>query len=156
MRGPSRGLLLHGTDIFLNPKPFSEIMWKELTQPYIESVMSSALYVDYQAWITSNPEKGTRLAEIIQQTVAEFRSAIQVNGLPLVDARITALPESCVRHAQSTILFELKKEMGINLAESENIAAVRADIFLRGIWTGTISVTADSSTQTPSYQGVNQ
>ena len=131
-------------------------MYVNLTSEFIESVMPSGLLLDYQAWIVSNPEKGTRLAEIIQQTVAEFRSAIQVNGLPLSDDRVNALPESCLRHTQSTILFELKKEIGINLTESENIAAVRADVFLRGIWLGSIPVTADLSSQTPSYQGAVQ
>jgi len=128
-------------------------MWKELTQPYIESVMPSGLLSNYQAWIVSNPDKSGRLAEIIQQTAAEFRSAIQANGLPLAEESPTALPESCVRHAQSTILFELRKEIGINLTESENIAAVRADVFLRGIWTGTIPVTADPQSHSPSFQG---
>ena len=128
-------------------------MYFLLTEAHLESVMSSDLLADYQAWLVANPEKEGRLAEIIQQTVAEFRSAIQANGLPLSDDAPTALPESCLRHAQSTILFELRKEIGINLTESENIAAVRADIFLRGIWTGTIPVTADPQSHSPSFQG---
>jgi len=128
-------------------------MWKDLTVEHLESVMSADLLSDYQAWLVANPAKEERLAEIIQQTAAEFRSAIRANGLPLSDETPTALPESCVRHAQTTILFELKKEIGQTMSEAENAAAVRADVFLRGIWFGSIPVTADESAQSPSYQG---
>ncbi len=131
-------------------------MWKDLTSEYIESVLPPALFQDYHEWLTANPAKATRLDAIVRQTAAEFRSAIQVNGLPLVDESTTAVPESCVRHAQATILFELRKEIGVNLTESENIAAVRADVFLRGIWTGTIPVTADPQSHSPSYKGADQ
>lgn len=131
-------------------------MWHELTVTYLEAVMSAALYLDYQQWLTAHPDKEGRLATIIQQTAAEFRSAIQANGLPLSDDRENALPESCLRHAQTTILFELKKELGQTLSEAENAAAVRADVFLRGIWMGSIPVTADPSAQSPSYKGTDQ
>jgi len=131
-------------------------MFVVLTTEFIESVMSAALLSDYQAWLVANPEKEGRLATIIQQTAAEFRSAIQANGLPLSNFSPNALPESCVRHAQTTILFELKKELGQTLSEAENAAAVRADVFLRGIWMGSIPVTADESAQNPSYQGATQ
>ena len=131
-------------------------MYVLLSVEYLESVMSADLLSDYQAWLVANPEKEGRLAEIIQQTAAEFRSAIQANGLPLSDDRETALPESCLRHAQTTILFELKKELGQTLSEAENAAAVRADVFLRGIWMGSIPVTADPSAQSPSYKGATQ
>jgi hypothetical protein len=126
-------------------------MFVLLTTEYLESVMSADLLSDYQAWLVANPAKDDRLAGIIQQTAAEFRSAILANGLPLSDESPTALPESCVRHAQTTILFELKKEIGQTMSEAENAAAVRADVFLRGIWFGSIPVTADPSAQSPSF-----
>ena len=128
-------------------------MWKDLTVEHVESVMSADFLSDYQAWLVANPEKDGRLATIIQQTAAEFRSAISANGLPLSDDTPTALPESCLRHTQTTILFELKLEIGQTLSEAENAAAVRADVFLRGIWMGSIPITADPSAQSPSYQG---
>ena len=131
-------------------------MYVLLSVEYLESVMSADLLSDYQAWLIANPEKEGRLVTIIQQTAAEFRSAIQANGLPLSDDRENALPESCLRHAQTTILFELKKELGQTMSEAENAAAVRADVFLRGIWMGSIPVTADPSAQSPSYKGTCQ
>lgn len=131
-------------------------MWKELTIEYMESVMSPALLADYRQWLTDHPQKGERLAVIITQTASEFRSAIRSNGLPVSDDRENALPESCLRHAQTVILFELKKELGKTLSEAENVAAVRADVFLRGIWTGMIPAAADSSADSPSYKGAAQ
>ena len=131
-------------------------MFVLLTTEYIESVMPPTLHNSYQAWLINNPEREGRLAELIQQTAAEFRSAIQANGLPLSNETATAIPESCARHAIATILFEIRREIGINQTESENIAAVRADVFLRGVWTGTIPVTADPQSHSPSYQGATQ
>lgn len=131
-------------------------MFVNLTVEYIESLMPTSLFNSYQAWLTNNPEKEGRLTEIIQQTATEFRSAIQANGLPLTDTGETAVPRSCVRSALAIILFEVRNELGIAQTEAENIAAVRADVFLRGIWTGTIPVTADPQSHSPSYQGANQ
>jgi hypothetical protein len=131
-------------------------MYTLITTEYVAAIMSADLLSAYQAWLVSHPDKAGRLSVIIQQTAAEFRSAIQANGLPLSDDRETALPESCLRHAQTTILFELKKEIGITMSESENAAAVRADVFLRGIWNGIIPITADPASQSPSYQGATQ
>ena len=132
------------------------LMYVLLSVEFLQSVMNSDLLGDYNQWLIDNPEKEGRLATIIQQTAAEFRSAIQANGLPLSDDRETALPESCLRHAQTTILFELKKELGQTMSEAENAAAVRADVFLRGIWMGSIPVTDDPSAQSPSYKGATQ
>jgi hypothetical protein len=131
-------------------------MYCRLSVEFIESVMSANLLSSYQQWLLDNPQKQGRLTSIIQQTAAEFRSAIQANGLPLSDERENALPESCLRYAQTTILFELKKEIGITMSESENAAAIRADVFLRGIWTGIIPATLDGSSSSPSYKGATQ
>ncbi|MGE4489225.1 MAG: hypothetical protein AB7E95_06765 [Kiritimatiellales bacterium] len=130
-------------------------MWFELTVEHMEFVMNDDLLEDYQEWQLDHPQKEGRLSVIIDQTAAEFRSAIRANGLPLADDRENALPESCLRHAQTTVLFELKKEMGQTLSEAENAAAVRADVFLRGIWMGSVPVTADSAAQSPSYKRSN-
>ncbi|NOU36238.1 MAG: hypothetical protein HOO88_05670 [Kiritimatiellaceae bacterium] len=131
-------------------------MYFLLSVEFVESVMSAPLLAAYRQWLLDNPQKQGRLAAIIQQTAAEFRSAIQANGLPLSDDRATALPESCLRYAQTTILFELKKEIGLTMSESENAAAIRADVFLRGIWTGAIPATLDGSIASPSYKGATQ
>jgi hypothetical protein len=125
-------------------------MFLDLTSEYIESVMSPSLYASYQQWIEDNPGKAGRLDDIISHIIAEFRSAMIANAAP-VPAAATAIHESCVRHAQTTILFELKKEIGLAISEAENAAAIRADIFLRGIWMGSILITRDTEQPAPSY-----
>lgn len=125
-------------------------MWKELTVSYIESIMSPTVYASYQQWLLDNPEKNGRLEDIIGVTATEFRNAMEANALPVPDTSVSAVHESCVRHAQTTILFELKKEIGLTLSEAENSAAIRADVFLRAVWMGSIPITI-SPQPSPSY-----
>lgn len=116
-------------------------MWKELTVSYIESIMSPSVYASYQQWLSDNPEKAGRLADIISNTATEYRSAMAANAAPVPSTSETAIHESCVRHAQTTVLFELKKEIGLSISEAENAAAIRADVFLRAVWMGSIPIT---------------
>ncbi|QHI68465.1 hypothetical protein [Tichowtungia aerotolerans] len=112
--------------------------------------MNPTVYASYQAWLTDNPEKAGRLADIIEMTAIEYRSAMEANTLPVPDTSVPAVHESCVRHAQTTILFELKKEIGLTLTEAENAAVIRADVFLRAVWMGSIPITI-SPQPSPSY-----
>jgi hypothetical protein len=125
-------------------------MWKELTVSYIESIMNPTVYASYQQWLLDNPEKTGRLSDIIANTTTEYRSAMAANAAPVPSTSETAIHESCVRHAQTTILFELKKEIGLSISEAENAAAIRADVFLRAVWMGSIPITA-STQPSPSY-----
>jgi hypothetical protein len=125
-------------------------MWKELTVSYIESIMSPSVYASYQQWLSDNPEKAGRLADIISNTATEYRAAMAANAAPVPSTSDTAIHESCVRHAQTTILFELKKEIGLAISEAENAAAIRADVFLRAVWMGSIPITV-STQPSPSY-----
>lgn len=125
-------------------------MWKELTVAYIESIMNPTVYASYQAWLSDYPEKSGRLEDIIGVTATEYRSAMEANALPVPDSSVSAVHESCVRHAQTTILFELKKEIGLTMSEAENAAAIRADVFLRAVWMGSIPITI-SPQPSPSY-----
>jgi hypothetical protein len=117
-------------------------MWKEFTVAYIESIMSPSLYSSYEQWLVDNPGKAGRLDDIIGDTVAEYRNAMLANAAPVPSESLNAIHESCVRHAQTTIIFELKKEIGLTPSESANAAAIRADVFLRGIWIGSIPIVA--------------
>ena len=90
--------------------------------------MSPALYASYQQWLDDNPGKTDRLEGIINQVIAEYRSAMTANAAPVPSSN-KAIHQSCVRHAQTTIIFELKKEIGLTPSESENASAIRADVF---------------------------
>ena len=125
-------------------------MFLDLTTTYIESVMSPALYASYQQWLDDNLGKADRLEGIVDQVIAEYRSAMAANAAP-VPSSDKAIHQSCVRHAQTTILFELKKEIGLTSSEAENSAAIRADVFLRAIWMGSILITGSEDPPSPSY-----
>jgi len=126
-------------------------MWPILTVSHIESVMSPPLYASYIQWLSDHTGKAGRLAAIISQTAAEFRSALLSNGMPVPSGYPTAVPESCLRHAQTIILFELKRELGLNHTDAENAAAVRSDVFIRGVWSGHIPINRDTAQLSPTY-----
>ncbi len=117
--------------------------------------MSPALYASYQQWLDDNPGKTDRLEGIINQVIAEYRSAMTANAAPVPSSN-KAIHQSCVRHAQTTILFELKKEIGLTPSESENASAIRADVFLRAIWMGSILITGSEDTSSPSYAPLSE
>ena len=126
-------------------------MWNEVTQLSLQSVFSPALAADYQQWLVANPGKAGRLDEIIDMVVSEFRSALASNPENTLDEIEGTLPPSCLRHATNIIIFQLKNEMDKTLNESENAAAIRADVFLRGIWMASIPAAKTTHTQTPCY-----
>lgn len=125
-------------------------MFLDLTTTYIESIMSPTLYASYLQWRDDNPGKVNRLEGIVNQVIAEYRSAMVANAAPIPSSD-KAIHQSCVRHAQTTILFELKKEIGLTPSEAENAAAIRADVFLRAIWMGSILITGSEVSSSPSY-----
>ncbi|QHI70476.1 hypothetical protein [Tichowtungia aerotolerans] len=130
-------------------------MWKELTVSYIESIMNPTVYASYQQWLTDDPDKGGRLADIIGTIATEYRSAMAANAAPVPSSPETAIHDSCVRQAQTTILFELKKEIGLAITEAENAAAIRADVFLRAVWMGSIPIVVAAVQSAPSYASLS-
>lgn len=126
-------------------------MWPILTVAYLESVMSPALYAAYLQWLTDNPGKSGRLSAIITQIATEFRSALRANGTPVPSGNETAVPSACLRHAQTIILYELKREIGLTFTEGENNMVLRSDMFLRNVWTGNIPLSRDTAGLSPSY-----
>ena len=126
-------------------------MWPPITSETIIHSFSPSLGADYQQWITANPDKTERLNKITAMTVAEFRAALASNPENGMDPIENTLPPSCLRHTINLIIFQLKSEMGKALSESENGANIRADVFLRGIWIGSIPAAKTTHIQSPSY-----
>ena len=125
--------------------------WSPVTSESTQSAFSPVLAADYQQWLIANPDKAGRLDEIVDMVVGEFRAALESNPETLMDTTVGTLPPACLRHAANIIIFQLKGEMDKTLSEAENAAAIRADVFLRGIWMESIPGTADTHTQSPSY-----
>ena len=125
--------------------------WPIITSVSIQSVFSPALASDYQQWLVAHPGKAGRLDEIVDMVVGEFRAALESNPEAVMDEIEDSLPPSCLRHSTHIIIFQLKGEMDKTLTEAENAAAIRADIFLRGIWMESIPAANTPQTQSPSY-----
>ena len=126
-------------------------MWNIVTSSSIQSAFSPAMLTDYQQWLVDNPGKVGRLDEIIGMVVDEYRAALASNPENMLDEIDGTLPPSCLRHATNTIIFRVKYEMDQTLSEAENAAAIRADVFLRGIWMESIPAAKTTNTQSPSY-----
>jgi hypothetical protein len=127
-------------------------MWNVVTSSSIQSAFSPALSAAYAQWLLDNPDKSERLDGIVDMVVGEFRAALASNSENAIDETEGTLPPACLRHATNIIIFQLKGEMDETLSEAENAAAIRADIFLRGIWMESIPGTADAYVQSPSYK----
>ena len=125
--------------------------WSPVTSESVQSAFSPILAADYQQWLVANPDKVGRLDAIVGMVVGEFRAALESNPETVMDTTEGTLPPACLRHAANIIIFQLKGEMDKTLSEAENAAAIRADVFLRGIWMESIPGTADTHTQSPSY-----
>ena len=126
--------------------------WPSVTSESIQSAFSPALAADYQQWLVANPDKAGRLDEIVSMVVAEFRAALESNPETVMDTTEGTLPPACLRHASNVIIFQLKGEMDKTLSEAENAAAIRADVFLRGIWMESIPAASFTHPQTPTYK----
>lgn len=126
--------------------------WSPVTSASILLSLSPTLFADYQQWLVANPGKAGRLDEIVDMVVGEFRAALESNPETAMVTTEGTLPPACLRHATNIIIFQLKGEMDKSLSEAENAAAIRADVFLRGIWMESIPATSSTQTQTPSYK----
>ena len=107
--------------------------WITLDTAIVTAHLPSDLAVEYQTWLVANPGKSGRLAEIVANTVAEVRDNIRSNPANTLDADESKVPQSCVRHAENIIFFQLAMEMGLDIDTEGNQSMTRADIFLRQI-----------------------
>ena len=125
--------------------------WPLVTSESIQSAFSPGLAADYQQWLVANPGKAGRLDEIVDMVVGEFRAALASNPEAVMDEIEDSLPPACLRHSTNIIVFQLKGEMDKTMSDAENAAAVRADVFLRGIWMESIPAANAPDPQSPFY-----
>ena len=95
--------------------------------------------------------QSSKVFEIIEQIVSEFRSAIATNPSNVLDADRQKVPENCVRSAEVLITGTLQNEMAIPLSTGDGQAMTRAEIFLRQIGYGHFSIEDERHEPTPSY-----
>lgn len=107
--------------------------WITLDAATVTSHLPTDLAAQYQAWVTANPDKANRLAQITANTVAEVRDNIRSNPANTLDPDTTKIPQSATRHAESIIFFQLSMEMGLDIDTEGTQSMTRADMFLRQI-----------------------
>jgi hypothetical protein len=107
--------------------------WIILDAVTVAAHLPADLAVAYTTWLAANPDKSGRLGEIVANTVAEVRDNIRSNPANTLDADAAKIPQSCVRHAENIIFFQLAMEMGLDIDTEGNQSMTRADIFLRQI-----------------------
>ena len=124
--------------------------WIVLDEPTVTAHLPSDLAAEYAAWLLAHPDKAGRLAEIVANTVAEVRDTIRGNPANTLDADPTKIPQSCVRHAENIVFFQLAMEMGLDIDTEGNQSMTRADIFLRQISFKRFQTTGGDGATTPS------
>jgi hypothetical protein len=126
--------------------------WVELTEAVALNAMPTDLAALYTSWVQSNPDKAARLAELTAESVAIWRDAVAANPANELDEDTTKVPMAGFRHALNTIIFNLGMEMGVQFAGEVYSLVARAEMWLRGVQSGSIPVGNAGASASPSYE----
>jgi hypothetical protein len=121
--------------------------WTAMTEAVVLNAMPTDMAGLYATWIAANPSKATRLVELVAETVAG-------NPANEFDEDETKIPMSGFRHALNEITFNLGMEMGVEFPGEVYNLITRAEIWLRGVQSGSIPVGNIGANATPSYSPV--
>ncbi len=110
--------------------------WTELTVAKVEAGLPTDMGALYLTWVEGNPSKGSRLAEIVAETVVSFREAVNTQQGVVMDENPTMIPTTGYRHAFNLSVFNLGMEMGVQFAPEVYSLFVQANIWLRMVQTG--------------------
>jgi hypothetical protein len=126
--------------------------WTALTLAVVENALPTDMATLYASWVGANPLKAGRLAELVAEALATFRSAVASNPAGEVDTDPDTVPVSGFRHALNHVIFNLGMEMGIEFAPDVFQLQTRADLWLRMVQDGAITPAgAAGGGGTPSY-----
>ena len=96
-------------------------------------------------------DKTGRLAVIVGQVLADFRTGLSANPNMPVDEDETKLEIRCVPHALATVVYNLMMEMGLSVNMSGMTAFNNAQVYLRRLYTSD-EVLSGAVSATPSYR----
>ena len=109
--------------------------------------------VSHEAWVTANPDKEGRLGELTLEVVQTCRAAVSSGSPAALDPDVTTVPASGYRHMISMVIFNLGMEMSFEFMQSFYALVTRADIWLRSVQVGSISIPSNDGTlPSPSYE----
>ncbi len=124
--------------------------WIEFNGAYVLGAMPSDVRTAYNAWIVANPAKAGRLAEMVGQVLADFRTGLSANPNVPMEADAAKLEIRCVPHALSTVVYHLMMEMGLSVNMSGMTAFNNAQVYLRRLYTSD-EVLSGAVSLSPSY-----
>ena len=127
--------------------------WVAFNEAYVLAGMPSELDGEYSAWLAANPGKASRLGEIMASVLADFRTGLSANPSVVMDAGEDTLPERCLQHALTIVIYHLALEMGLSINMSAQRSFLSASTYLRGLYTSDAVVNRDGLGETPSYSG---
>jgi hypothetical protein len=126
--------------------------WTALTLAVVENALPTDMGNLYRSWVDANPGKAGRLAELVAETVENFRQAAAASLVNEVDVDPTTVPTTGFRHALNSVIFNLGMEMGVQFAPEVYTLTTRADIWLRMVQAGTLRIGLDAgAAPSPSY-----
>ena len=127
--------------------------WTPFTLAVVTNALPTDLAALYASWLTANPGKACRLAELVVEVRQAFRDAVAANTSNVVDTAIDTVPTIGFRHALNMVIYNLGMEMGAELAADADNMVTRAEIWLRMVENGGILIPTDADVAggTPSY-----
>jgi len=130
--------------------------WTAVNEAYVLGAMPSDLGAEYSGWLTRNPGKASRLSEIAASVVADFRAGLSANPSLAMEPGEDTVPERCLQHVSTIVFYHLAMEMGISINMSAQTAFIRAEAYLRSLYTSEAVIDRDTVGQTPSYNPVTE
>ena len=127
--------------------------WVALTETDVAEALPTDMVTSHDAWVVANPEKEGRLGELTLEAVATCRAAVESGSPWALDSDETTVPTSGYRHMINMVTFNLGIEMSYVFPEAFYALVTRADIWLRSVQAGSITIpTADGTLPSPSYE----
>jgi len=128
-----------------------EDTWTELTLDVVRNALPTDLATLYASWVDANPAKANRLSEVIAEVLRTFRTAVEANPANKLDENPNTVPSVGFRHALNSVVFNIGMEMGVQFAPEVYTVLSRAEVWLRMVQDGSITVDTMAGKGTPSY-----
>jgi len=128
--------------------------WTPFTLAVVTNALPTDLAAAYATWLTANPGKTGRLAELVAETVTMIRASISANPANVLDSATNTVPTVSFRYAVNMVIFNLGMEMGVAMSTEAYNLISQANLWLRMVQDGTVPIPCDDEVRggTPSYK----
>ena len=128
--------------------------WTPFTLAVVTNALPTDLAAAYATWLTANPGKSGRLAELVAETMTMIRAGISANPANVLDLATNTVPTVSFRYALNMVIFNLGMEMGVAMSTEAYNLISQANLWLRMVQDGTVPIPCDEDVRggTPSYK----